>query len=176
MVYIPRRRAPIEWRNHDHFLAVTSYALPKEFEKETKSHPDLVGRRIFRILRFKLDGKNICRSPLTIQHAELRVLGSLERFPVEINEKVLGAGMSLAPNAPFSLTATFPNVVTDLAAQGMPIRQFYETYPYLVLCVKTDRGTFTQEFTPEDTKQYLLGRLASEWGETRDRPTADPKG
>jgi hypothetical protein len=124
----------------------STFVVPREFQKETANHPDLEARPLRRIIGFRLHGKNVSRSPVRVRRAELGPYGCVESFPVRINDVPVGSGVVIEPGKPFTLDAEFPTIKTDLADHGMPPREFYQKYAYLVLCVETDRGTFTQEF------------------------------
>lgn len=169
-----RGRAPIRWTDYSHFLVVSSYVPPAALRDEWRNDPDIASRPVLRIERFQLPG-TVTR-PILLVSAQLQVIGGTgECIHMTIDGLPIAAtGMHISAGANFTLLADFPATKSAVAATGVPIGRFYERYPNWLIRVETDAGVFTQEFTHADVREFLLDRLAGEWGTPARRPVAIP--
>jgi hypothetical protein len=170
-----RGKAPIRWNDYSHFLVVSTYSPPAALREEWRNDPDIASRPVLRIESFQLPGTTT--KPILLIAAQLQMIGGTgERIDMTIDGapiaptgvRIQGGGVT------FTLRAAFPATKSDVASTGVPINRFYERYPNWMVRVETDSGVFIQEFTNADVREFLLDRLAGEWGTPARRPAAIP--
>ncbi len=167
------RRDPITWKNYDHFLSYSSQPLNSvevERPKLADKDPDVFGRVIIRIIRLRLVGETKRKRGLLLKSVSAKSLISNELFACKIDGMPVGNGLRVSCNVPFNVEIDFPNVKSERAEIGVPIRTFWEHHPYIVVSISTDVGEFKQEFTAADIREYLTPFVTADWGNPPARP------
>lgn len=164
---------PIRWLDYPLFLQHQSvYWGATKTLRHLETHPDILPKKVTRIVGFKLLGENKRGKPLLVKDSFVQSLVTGKKISTQIDGIPVSQVKEIPAYHVFAVTAEF-KIEEELPDEGItggvPVGVFRRRFAPFQFVFEVEGSRHSEEFTLEEVDLYLYRLIKSDWGAGGER-------